>query len=199
MNIVELFQNIGREAITKSILIFLLLIASVLLANLVRNAINGLSKKMKLDNKIKIGKKIQFTEIISNFTVFIIYLVFINSAIEIIDIKVLTEYFKLLTDLVINIFAGTLIIILGYVISGYIRRKILETRFDHSKLIGEISFVFIMIISIQIALKIIGIPTNLLESIIIIIIASIGLGLAIAIGFGLKDVVADFARKNFKS
>ncbi|MCX8178764.1 MAG: hypothetical protein N3D75_02975 [Candidatus Aenigmarchaeota archaeon] len=189
----------GREIITKSAIIFLLFLITVLITKITKDFIKKTSKKLKLDNRIKLGSKISFTEILTNFIVFIIYLVFINSAIEVLDIKVLTDYFKSLTTFVINVFSGIVVLVLFYVAAVYLKKKIIETRLDHSKMIAEIIFVFIMIIAVQISLKVVGIPTNLLESITIIIIASIGLGLAIAIGLGLKDIIADFARKNFKS
>ncbi|MEM0473177.1 MAG: hypothetical protein QXF88_00445 [Candidatus Aenigmatarchaeota archaeon] len=199
MNIIEIFQDMGREIITKSAIIFLLLLITILITKVTKDFIKKTSKKLKLDNRIKIGSKLSFTEVLTNFIVFIIYLVFINSAIEVLDIKVLTDYFKSLTTFVINVFSGIVVLVLFYMVAVYLKKKIIETRLDHSKIIAEIIFVFIMIIAVQISLKIVGIPTNLLESITIIIIASIGLGLAIAIGLGLKDIIADFARKNFKS
>jgi len=44
-------------------------------------------------------------------------------------------------------------------------------------------------------MKIVGLPTEILDTILIIVVASIGLGLAIALGLGLKDTIAALTKK----
>lgn len=176
----------------------LLLIFGWILARILKGLTEKTLERLKIDEHIKLGKKIGFSELISVGVFWIIFLVFLSSSISNLKIEILTKYFELVTNFIINLLGGIVIIIIGYSISSYIQNKIVQSKISNAEIISKIVFIFSLIITIEMALKIIGLPTQLLDTILIILVASIGIGLAIAFGLGLKDIVAAEVKKSIK-
>ncbi|MEM5799567.1 MAG: hypothetical protein QXZ43_02795 [Candidatus Aenigmatarchaeota archaeon] len=176
----------------------LLLIFGWVLARILKGLTEKTLNRLRIDENIKLGKRIGFSELVSVGIFWIIFLVFISASISNLRIDQLTKYFELITDFIINLLSGIIVIIIGYSISSYIQNKIIQSKINNAEIISKIVFVFSLIITIEMALKIIGLPTQLLDAVLIIFVASIGIGLAIAFGLGLKDIVATQAKKTFK-
>ncbi len=176
----------------------LLIIFGWVLSRILKGLTEKTLEKIKIDQHVKIGKRISFSEIISLGVYWIIFLVFINSAIENLKIESVSKYFDMIIDFILNLLGGIFILIIGYSLSSYIQSKILQSNITHAQIVAQIVFVFSLIITVEMALKIIGLPTQLLDTILIIIVASLGIALAIAFGLGLKDIVASSAKKYFK-
>ncbi|MBU5688487.1 MAG: hypothetical protein KQA41_00450 [Candidatus Aenigmarchaeota archaeon] len=176
----------------------LLLIFGWVLARILKGLTEKTLNRLKIDDHIKLGKRVGFSELVSVGIFWIIFLVFLSASISNLRIEQLTKYFELITDFIINLLSGIIVIIIGYSISSYIQNKITQSKINNAEIISKIVFVFSLIITIEMALKIIGLPTQLLDTILIIIVASIGIGLAIAFGLGLKDIVATKAKNALK-
>jgi len=69
---------------------------------------------------------------------------------------------------------------------------------SYSGLIGSGIFFLTIYIAIALALPLLGIDPTLINNLLLVIVGSFGIGIALAIGFGLKDVVARWAKKNLK-
>jgi len=104
-------------------------------------------------------------------------------------------YFNRIVSLISGLLGGFLIIILGYLVARFLEKQISASKIEHPEILSQIIFIFTMVISASIALEIAKIPTQLINTIIIILVASFGLGIAIAVGLGLKDTVAKLAKK----
>lgn len=185
--------------IVPNVLLFIFLIlCGWILGKISKKVTSDVLNKLRLDYHFKFGKKIELTEILSIGVSWVVYLVFLRAAIEILKIQSLLDFFNITIGFVINLLGGIVILIVGYIIAIYIQKKITQSGMYYSQVFSQILFVFTVIITIEMALKVVGLPTELLDVILIIIVASIGIGLAIAIGLGLKDTVNRFARKYFE-
>jgi hypothetical protein len=197
-SILASLQQLYADVLPSVIISILLVIFGWILARILKGLTEKSLTKLKIDEHIKVGKRIGFTEVASISIYWLIFLVFLNAAVDNLNIFALSEYFRMLTDFIIKLIAGIFIIIIGYAISSFIQRRIVQSKIEQAEIISQIVFIFSIIITLEMALKVIGLPTQLLDAILIVIVASIGLGLAIALGLGLKDLVASLAKKYFK-
>ncbi len=197
-SILASFQQLYVEIIPSVIISILLVIFGWILARILKGLTEKSLTRMNIDEHIKLGKRIGFTEVVGISIYWIIFLVFLSAAVDNLKISALSDYFRMIVDFIINLIAGIFIIIIGYVISCFIQKRIVQSKLEQAEIISQVVFIFSIIITLEMALKVIGLPTQLLDAILIVLIASVGLGVAIALGLGLKDVVASLAKKYFK-
>ncbi|MFH8080862.1 MAG: hypothetical protein QXO84_03225 [Candidatus Aenigmatarchaeota archaeon] len=197
-DIIFAFKSIFVEILPSVFVSILLFIFGWILAKIFSGLTSKTLEKLKIDEHIKLGKRIGFSEVVSLSVYWIIFFVFINASIENLGISSLSNYMHSLTDFIIKLFSGFLIIIVGYSISSFIQLKVVQTKISHAEIISQLIFFFSIIITIEMALKVIGLPTELMDAILLIIVASLGLGIAIAIGLGLKDFVSNWVKKYYK-
>jgi hypothetical protein len=194
----ESLKPVYMEILPSVIVSILLLIFGWILARIFKGLTEKSLYKLKIDDQIKLGKRIGFTEIVGLSIYWIIFLVFLSASIENLKIPSLSEYFHMLTNFIINLISGIFIIIIGYAVSSFIQKRIIQSKIENAGIISQVVFIFSIIITIEMALKVIGLPTQLLDSILLITVACIGIAIAIAFGLGLKDTVASEAKKRFK-
>jgi hypothetical protein len=194
----EAIKPIYTEILPSVIVSILLLIFGWILARIFRGLTEKSLYKLKIDEHIKVGKRIGFTEIVGLSIYWIIFLVFLNASIEKLEIQSLSEYFRMLTNFIINLIGGIFIIIIGYFVSSFIQKRITQSNLDNAEIISQVVFIFSIVITFEMALKVIGLPTQLLDSILLIIVTCIGIAIALAFGLGLKDVVATETKKRLK-
>lgn len=198
----ELFyEEMGLKVIQtfpKAVVAIILLVVGWVLGKVISDITRRILKKLRLDEYIKVGKGIEISSIFSVVISWIIYLLFINTALSVLEISVLSEFFIGIMDLITKLLVGMVIIVVGYILARYVQKQIVASKTLYSKIVGQVIFIFALIISIEIALKKVDIPTQLIDNIILIIVGSIGIGVAIALGLGLKDTVAKLSKKYVK-
>lgn len=91
-----------------------------LLGRLVQKTLLKIFKKVKIDNRIKIGQKYKFSEIFSVVVKWVIYLLFVQSAAETLEITFLSIYFGQIT----LILEGVIVLFAIYLIVKYFQKKI---------------------------------------------------------------------------
>lgn len=176
----------------------LLLLIGWVLGRIVGKVVKEILEKLKADNYLKIGRKLLLSEVLPIVVSWIIYLAFIGAAVDVMQIQTLSSYFTKLLDFLANLFGGIVVLVAGYVLAGYIQRHVVETKAQYAEALGQVIFFFTLIITVSMAFDIVGLPTRLLDGIMLIIAASVGLGIAIALGLGLKDTIARLAKKRFE-
>jgi len=171
-----------------------------LIGSVVGRIVKEIVRRLKLDDLVFKNKKPVFklSDIFSLIFSWSIYILFIQSAFEVLGIPVLVETLGAILAFIPGLIKAIIIVIAGYAIAEYVRGKIERSKIMYCELIGKAIFFLIMYVAIATALPSIGIDTSLINTILIILVASFGLGMAIAIGLGLKDTVARFAKKKFK-
>ncbi len=172
-----------------------LLVLGWLIGRVVAELLRRLLEKVKVDKHFKIKKDLKTSEITCVVLKWLIYLVFISSAIDVLGVTTLSIYFQRLVSLILGLLGGTVVILVSYLIARYLQKQVKSTKKDYSGVVSQLIFFFIMVIAISIAFDVAEIPNDLINTIIIVIVASVGLGIAIALGLGLKDTVARLAKK----
>jgi len=186
--VIDKLPNIGAAII--------LLIIGWVLGKVIGTTIKGILKKVKMDSYFKISKEVKFSALISVIISWVIYLVFIQSAVDVLGITSLIVFFGKVVSLITGLLGGIVIITIGYLIAKYVQKEIEDSKKEYSKLLGQVIFLFTLVISTSMAFKVTNvIPTDLIDNIILIVVGTIGLGVAIAIGLGLKDTIQKVAKK----
>ena len=175
-----------------------LLLVGWVIGNIIGRVTKEILKKLKADMYFKFGKGLEISKLFSVIISWIIYLAFIQAAVQVLGISALTTFFGDILAFIPGLLEGMIIILVGYVIAKYVQAQIVSTKFEYSDFIGKVIFFFTVIIAISLALPFVGIDPSLINNIILILVASVGVGIAIAIGLGLKDTVDKLARKYVK-
>ncbi len=198
----EFFNNVllsTTKTVPNIIGSILLLLVGWVLGRIVGKVVKEILEKLKADSYFKVGKKLVLSETISLVVSWIIYLAFLGASVDLLGIQVLSSYFTKLLNFLANLLAGVFVLIAGYTLAGYIQKQVANTKAEYSEVLGQVIFFFTLIITISMAFDVVGLPTRMLDGIVLIITASVGLGIAIAIGLGLKDTIARLAKKKFES
>ncbi len=177
---------------------FLLLLIGWILGRIAERLVLELLKRFRTDNYFKIGKNVRISEIISLLTSWIIYLVFISAAVDYLRILTLTLFFSNIVSFLSRLLSGTVILLVGYTVASYVQKQVEEIKTGYSEVLGQVIFFFSLIITISMAFQVVGIPTDLLNGIILLLVGGIALGMAIALGLGLKDSVGKLAKKHLE-
>ncbi|MFQ6056888.1 MAG: hypothetical protein ACE5J3_13010 [Methanosarcinales archaeon] len=175
-----------------------LLVIGWLVGRLVGKVTKKIILKLKVDQYITRKKKPLFrlSDIFSIIFRWTVYLVFIWAAVETLGIAALTEFIRaIVMHFIPGLVKAIIVIIVGYALAEYVKKQVDISKVEYSGIIGNVLFWLIIYIAISMALPLIGIETELLNYILLIVIGSFGAGLAIAIGLGLKDTVAEIAKK----
>jgi hypothetical protein len=175
-----------------------LLLIGWIIGNILGRVTKEILKKLKADMYFKFGKGFEISKLFSVIISWIIYLAFIQAAVQVLGISALTTFFGDILAFIPGLLEGMIIILVGYIIAKYVQAQIVSTKFEYSDFIGKVIFFFTVIIAISLALPFVGIDPSLINNIILILVASVGVGIAIAIGLGLKDTIDKLARKYVK-
>lgn len=178
----------------------ILLIIGLFVGKLVGKAVKHVLQRAKLDYYISETSKpvVSLTDIFSLIARWWIYLAFISASIDILQIPTLSGWVSRITQFIPAIIGSAIILIVAYVLAEYIKEQVKKGGTIYSNIVGKLIFFFIMYVAVAISLPVLGVPSGLVSSILIVIVASVGLGLAIAIGLGLKDAISDVSKNYIK-
>ena len=171
-----------------------LLAIGYIVGKIVGIVIKGLCDKAKVDRYARL-KGFRISELLKIAGEWIIYLVFIQSAVQFLGIGALAEFVNQIIYFIPKAVGAAIIIIVGYVLGNFFEEQIKGSEGIYSNLIGRVVNFFTVYVAIALALPFLGINPSLVNNILLIIIGSVGFGLGLAIGLGLKDIVAKEANK----
>ena len=171
-----------------------LLAIGYIVGKIVGVVIKGLCDRAKADRYVKV-KGFRISELLKIAGEWIIYLVFIQAAVQFLGIAALAEFVNQIIYFIPKAVGAAIIIIVGYVLGNFFEEQIKGSEYMYSDLIGKVVNFFTVYVAIALALPFLGINPSLVNNILLIIIGSVGFGLGLAIGLGLKDIVAKEANK----
>ena len=176
------------------------LIIGLIIGKVVGRVVRELLNRLKVDQYVLEGEKVtfKFSDLFSVIARWWIYLVFIEAAAEFLGVQAITEFVRTIIVFLPGLVEAALIIIIGYVLAEYIKDKMISKKTFYGSVVGKLVFFLLLYISVAMALPFVGIDPLLVNWILLIMVASVGLGIAIATGLGLKDVVAQNAKKYIK-
>jgi hypothetical protein len=148
----------------------------------------GLEKQIDRAKLTKAIGNIRISHVFGELTKWYIFLIFLSTAVDVVELGTLSLILRQFVLWVPNIIAGALILIFGLFVAHYVAMKIKQhAEMAGAKTLANVAYVVITVVVILIALEQIGINVSVLTNTFLIIVASIGLGFALAIGlsFGL--------------
>jgi hypothetical protein len=199
------------------ILAILIFVIGQFIAKTVRFIFTKVLKKTRIDdlgekvNEIDFVKKFKIEMILSNLVPSILYyfmiILFLSAATEKLGVKVITDLVASITNNIFPFIAAFILLLVGLLIADVLQKIIVAAcksmNISSAKLIGNIVFFFIFIISLIAALGQAGINTALLESSFSIIIAGVIFAFSLGYGIASKDVLANmissfYSKNKFK-
>ncbi|MCZ2102474.1 MAG: mechanosensitive ion channel [Chitinophagales bacterium] len=184
------------------VVILLGMFISNLGAKLVEQALNKLNvdkymeKLNQIDFLYKNNIRIQLSKIAAKSIKYLLLLIFIMTAVGLMDMPVLAELIQDIILWIPNLIAAFIVLIGGLLLSVSLQKVVSSTGkslgIPSANLLGSLVFYFILINVIIVALSQAQINTAFFAQNISIIIAGIVLAFSIGYGFASKDLVASF-------
>ncbi|WP_025762870.1 mechanosensitive ion channel family protein [Dyadobacter tibetensis] len=203
------------EFVPRVIGCLVILVVGYLVARGVRILISQVLSRVGLDrigdrlNEIDIIKKlkteIKLSDVVATIFYYYILLIFLTFAADTLGVDTITNMVLSLVSFIPKLIAGAIMLQVGIMLSDALKTGVISIcksfNISAAKLIGNIVFVFFLIITFITALGQVGIETALLESSFTIIfggaIAAFGLGYGIASRDVLANIISSFySRKN---
>jgi hypothetical protein len=170
-------------------------------AIVVRNVLGkvGFDKIGEKLNEISIVKQlkteIKLSEIVAKVLYYFILLVFLTAATETLGVNAITSMVLSLVNFIPQLIAAAIMLQIGIMLSDAIKGAVVSVcrsfNIPSAKLIGNIVFIFFLVITFISALGQIGIETALLESSFNLIIGGVIVAFALGYGIASRDVMAN--------
>jgi hypothetical protein len=196
---------------------FVILAIGYLVARGVKIVIKQVLSKVGFDrigeklNEIGIIKQlkteISLSDIVAKIFYYYILLIFLTFAADTLGVDTITNMVLSLVNFIPKLIAGAVMLQIGIMLSDAIKTAVTALcksfNIASAKLIGNIAFIFFLIITFITALGQIGIETALLESSFILLIGGAVAAFAIGYGIASRDVLANiissfYSRKNYR-
>lgn len=158
----------------------------------------GIIKQLKTE--------IRLSDIVAKILYYYILLIFLTFAADTLGVDTITNMVLSLVTFIPKLIAGAVMLQIGVMLSDAIKTAIIALcksfNIASAKLIGNIAFIFFLIITLITSLGQIGIETALLESTFVLIIGGVIGAFALGYGIASKDVLANvissfYSRKNY--
>jgi hypothetical protein len=159
----------------------------------------GIIKQLKTE--------IRLSDIVAKILYYYILLIFLTFSADKLGVSTITNMVMSLVTFIPKLIAGAVMLQIGVMLSDAIKTAIVALcksfNISAAKLIGNIAFIFFLIITLITALGQIGIETALLESSFILIIGGVVGAFALGYGIASRDVLANvissfYSRKNYR-
>lgn len=182
------------ELLPNLIAAIIILIIGYVVAYIIGHALKVLLWKLGLDKQIEQAKlskamgRLRLSSILGEITKWYIFLIFLQSAVDLVNLGTLSILLQEFVMWVPNVIAAALVIIFGLYIAHFIALKVREhTDVRGGRTVTGILNAVIIFIVVVIALEQIGINVAILTNTFLILLGGLALGIAIAIGlsFGL--------------
>lgn len=174
----------------------ILLIIGWLVGTVVGKVIKEILVRFKVDKYVSKGKiALKMSEIFPLVIEWLIYLVFIQAAVEALGTPALVTFVSKLVGFIPGMLEAVIVVVVGYAIAEYVKNEIEKAKLVYSGLMSKVLFWLIVYVAVALALPLVGIDATLINSILLIAVGSVGIGMSIALGLGLKDAVAEAAKK----
>jgi len=176
------------------VLAILVLVVGYIVSALVGWIIAEIIKKCKVDDYLKKQGRgdafggLKASYIIGQLTKWALFSGFIASAAQLINLASVANILIVISEAIIALLYATIIILVGLLIADFFADKVSEMKdLPRKKEISRILRAIIIIATVDVAVKTIGINVAFIENLIMIFVAAFAFGAALAIGiaFGL--------------
>jgi hypothetical protein len=120
-----------------------------------------------------------------------LFFIFLKQAVEIVQLATLNDFLGFWINYVLLLLGAFVLVVAGLIIGRYIRNAIESTSHSLKRIVGLVLELIIVYVAIVMAIRTIGLPTDVLEIAFLIGIAgfigSLGIAVGISFGLALKD------------
>lgn len=138
---------------------------------------------------------IQVSKLSSVVVRWVVYLVFIQQATNILGVTVISGIVDKIIGFIPGVVGAAAVIIAADGIGIYIKDSVIGAADVYTKIAGHLTFFLVMYVGIATALPLIGINPVLINQILLLIVGAISVGMAIALGLGLKDTIHEISKE----
>lgn len=162
--------------------------------------LNWLTEKSGIDKFLKDGGlKITATDLIGSLIYWIIMLIVIMSALNILQLTIAEDLFGQIILYIPNIIISILILLIGSYAAKFVSQAItvslINMNENSAQLIGKISYYAIIVLTVFIVLSQLNIAENIVTIAFLLIFGAFCLAFGLAFGLGGKEYAADLLKK----
>lgn len=159
----------------------------------------GIIKQLKTE--------ISLSDIVAKVFYYYILLIFLTFAADTLGVDTITTMVMSLVSFIPKLIAGAVLLQIGIMLSDAIKNAVTALcksfNIASAKLIGNLAFIFFLIITFLTALRQVGLETSMLESSFILVIGGAVAAFAIGYGIASRDVLANiissfYSKKNYR-
>jgi hypothetical protein len=189
----------------------IILIIGYIIGRIVGGGVKRLLEKAKADKKIAKNTMIKrmldsvdmtFSKLMGVLVSLFFYVVFILAAVDVLQIQILSTFVNAVLLYLPHLIAGILVLIVGLIAVEWIVSFIQNTMNQYKVALANIITVFfravLTFVVIVITLDQWKIDTSIIYTFIQPLAWGVAAAIAVAFGWGLKDVVGDWAKKQSK-
>ena len=186
----------------------IILIIGYIIGRIIGGGVRRLLEKAKTDKKIAKNTMIKrmlnsvdmtFSKLMGVLVSFFFYVVFILAAVDVLQIQILSTFVKAVLLYLPNLIAGILVLIVGLIAVEWIVSFIQNTMNQYKVSLANIITIFfravLTLVVIVITLDQWKIDTSIIYTFIQPLAWGVAAAIAVAFGWGLKDIVGDWAKK----
>lgn len=204
------------NALPTILIFFAILIIGWIIAKVLSKTVSKLLEKAKADQlfaKLNLDQLFgnkdfskSIINVITKFIYYFVFLIFLSTAIETLNLQVLTDLINQIIDFFPKLLIATIMFLFGYYIATFIRDIITSTTrsvgMASGSIIANAIFYFLLVMISVLAIEQLGIDTSLITDNISILIAGIIISGALAYGLAAVDIMGNilaifFAKKTF--
>lgn len=189
----------------------IILIIGYIIGRIVGGGVKRLLEKAKADKKIAKNTMIKrmldsvdmtFSKLMGVLVSLFFYVVFILAAVDVLQIQILSTFVNAVLLYLPHLIAGILVLIIGLIAVEWIVSFIQNTMNQYKVALANIITVFfravLTLVVIVITLDQWKIDTSIIYTFIQPLAWGVAAAIAVSFGWGLKDVVGDWAKKQSK-
>ena len=189
--------------------VFVLVVIGYLFGLLVKFLAISLLKYVGLDDWFEnqnllaaLGNR-DLSEIIGSILKWYVFFIFLKQAVELINLFTIQEMLGFWISFILTLIAAFVVLIFGMIVGRYVRNAVEATKVAIKKMLGLVLELMIVYVSFVMGIKMVGLPTQLLEYTFLIAVfgAVFAMSLMMGIGFGLalkdeaKTIVKEIKKK----
>ncbi len=158
----------------------------------------GVDLRLQKAYKSEMMGRIQCSGILGAIVKWYIFIAFLGTAVELVNLGVLADFFRTVVGWVPNLIVAVILVLLALLLSDYVDRKVQETKIKGADMVGKVMYVAILVLVGVIALNQIGIDVSILQNLILLVVGAMAVGTALALGISLGLGMKDEAKKFVK-
>jgi len=166
-----------------------------IVARAFRNALVKLFELLKVEKVAKqigvaegisdLGFKVSTTDIFAIIMYWVVYLVFVLAAVQVLDLQTVSDIVAELINYIPNVIGAVIVMLVGITVARFVENAIAHVK--NAKLLSKMAYFIILVVVSVSALEQLGFQVSFFTDNVNILMAGLALALGLAFGLGGKD------------